>query len=957
MRYFLPLIYAIFPLSAELSPSTLSYTIIQEQCVVPIFTPSLSNRKTEKILLENGLKVLLISDKEAPQSGAGVCVGAGSWDDDKHPGMAHFLEHMLFMGTKAYPKEFEYMQFIKDHGGKVNAFTAPDRTVYMFSIHNDAYAEAVDRFSHFFIDPLFSTNCINRELNAVDNEHAKNIEHDGWRQYMILKETGNPNHPNHQFSTGNKDTLCKIPQADLRDWYSNNYHANCMHLVMISSLPIAEMRDLAVTKFSAVANTATQKKLPQVSLFSDQQKGHMIFIKPVKELKTLSLCWEVPSIFASNLDEKVPEFIAYILKKEVKGSIFAKLKKENIAEDFTVTCDRFSKDSLIFSIDVSLTDPGLLQINKAISYIYAAIERLKTEPLPDYLFEEYKTMATINYQYQSRKDAFEMVTEAASNMIYEDLSSYPIKTKIPTAFSPQKTLSFLHTLKPAECIYFVIADPIKTGVIPDRKEKWMQAEYTISQIDQKSLQAWESSPLNTEINLPEPNPYLPTQLTLQNTESQEIPNLIYQDEGSEVYFLSDNYYHTPETIFAFQFKSPLFDQTPKAQVLADLWSYALQDQLADDLSFAKDAGIQVDLKLNPLEAIFYIKGLSDKTPLLAKKVFSTLKQVLCLQEKFQIYATILADNYENSSRELPLMQAIEHMQGIIFDQPSSQQKLLALQKISWKDLCDFSEKFSQCLYMQALLYGNLNQQAAIDLSKELQKTLAAKPYPIKEQIKAKVLLLSDLYGPYKLVLETNRQGSAALLLLQEGPFTFESRAIQQVLSQALQSAFFETLRTKQQTAYIAKAWDAEKERQLLQYFAVQSSTHTPTDLLARFELFLEEFDKNLELEIPLERFDQIRTSLITSLSMKPENMLCKAAETAKLAFYYQDFAWIKKQIDSLQSLSYDTFRSAVQKLISRENSRRLAILVEGTMADDKDFRYELTSKEDVQSLGQFSSTN
>lgn len=957
MKYFLPLICAIFPLSAELSPSTLSYTIIQEQCAVPIFTPSLSNRKTEKIILENGLKVLLISDKEAPQSGAGVCVEAGSWDDDKHPGMAHFLEHMLFMGTKAYPKEFEYMQFIQDHGGKVNAFTASDRTVYMFSIHNDAFAEAVDRFSHFFIDPLFSTNCINRELNAVDHEYAKNIEHDGWRQYMILKETGNPDHPNHQFSIGNKDTLCKIPQADLKDWFLNNYHANCMHLVMISSLPIAEMRDLAVTKFSAVANTDRRKKLPQVSLFSDQQKGNMIFIKPVKELKTLTLCWEVPSIFASNLDEKVPEFVAYVLKKEVQGSLFAKLKTENIAEDFTANCHRFSKNSLLFSIDVSLTDHGLLHIDNAISYIYSAIERLKTEKLPSYLFEEFKTMATINYQYQSRKDAFEMVTEAASNMIYEDLSSYPVKTLIPTVFSPQKILNFLHTLKPTECVYSVIADPSKTGVLPDRKEQWMHAEYAISQIDQKRLQAWESSPLIPEIDLPGPNPYLPTQLTLQNTDSQEMPTLIHQDEGSEVYFLSDNYYHTPEIVFVFQLKSPLFDQTPKAQVLADLWSCALQEQLADELSFAKDAGIQLSLELQPLEAIFYIQGLSDKAPLFAKKVFAALKQVVCSQEKFQIYSTILANNYENCSREPPLKQAMEQMHGIIFDQPSSQQKLLALQKTSWKDLCDFSEKLHQCLYMQTLLYGNINQQTAVELSKELQKTLAAKPYPIKEHIKAKVLLLSDLYGPYKLVLETNRQGSAALLLLQEGSFSFESRAIQRVLSQALQGAFFETLRTKQQTAYIVQSWDIEKERQLLQYFAVQSSTHTPIDLLARFELFLEEFDKNLELEIPLERFDQIRASLITSLSMKPENMLSEATKTAKLAFYYQDFEWIKKQIDSLLSLSYDTFCTAVKKLISRENSRRLAILVEGTMTDDKDFRYELTSKEDVQALGQFSSIN
>lgn len=955
MKYFLPLICLSAPLCAVDQPA-LSYTIIQDQYTVPILTPSLAKRETEKLILENGLKILLISDTETPQSSAGVCVGAGSWNDD-HPGIAHFLEHMLFMGTEAYPDESEYMQFIRDHGGKVNAYTAPDRTVYMFSIHNDAYPQAIDRLSHFFIDPLFSTSCIQRELNAVDNEHAKNVEHDGWRQYMILKETGNPDHPNCKFSTGNKDTLCKIPQSDLKNWYSNHYNANCMHLVMISPLSIAEMRDLVVTKFSPVTNAPLQKKISQSSLLSEQQKGSMIFIKPVKDLKTLSLCWEVPIAFAANIEEKAPEFIAYILNKEVKGSLFAKLKKENIAENFHVSCDRFSKDSLLFCIDTSLTDSGLLQIDNVISYIFAALERLRMEKLPDYLFQEFKTMATIDYQYQSRKDAFEMASEIASDMLYEDLSSYPIKTKIPIVFAPQRIHSFLNTLKPSECVYFVIADPSKVGVILDRKEKWMEAEYTVVPIDQKKLQAWQKPGVHPEINLPGQNPYLPTQLTLQNTPLQEIPTLIHQDEGSEIYFLSDSYYRTPETVFTFQIKSPLLDQTPKARVLADLWSYALQDLLADDLSFAKNAGIQVELKLKPLEVILYIQGLSEKTPLLTKKIFQALKHVVCSQEKFQIYASSLAANYENSSKELPLYQASEQMSVIVFDQPTSQQKLLALQKTSLKDLCDFSEKFSQCLYMQALLYGNLNQELATELYRELQTILAAKPYPLQSQAKAKVLLLPDLHGPHKLVFETNRQGAAALLLLQEGPFSFESWATQQTLAQALKSAFFETLRTKQQTAYIANAWDDEKEKQLLQYFAVQSSTHTPTDLLARFELFLEDFGKNLSMEISPERFEKIRASLITSLAMRPENMLNKAVETAKLAFYYQDFSWINKQIDSLKALSYNNFCIAAEKLISRKNSRRLAILVEGVMADDKNFRYELTSKEDIQALGQLTSIN
>jgi secreted Zn-dependent insulinase-like peptidase len=80
-------------------------------------------------------------------------------------------------------------------------------------------------------------------------------------------------------------------------------------------------------------------------------KGSIFFIKLIKDLKTLTLCWEIPSVFANNLDERFPEFLAYILNKEVKGSLLAKLKKENIAQNLNVYCHRLSKDQCVFFIN------------------------------------------------------------------------------------------------------------------------------------------------------------------------------------------------------------------------------------------------------------------------------------------------------------------------------------------------------------------------------------------------------------------------------------------------------------------------------------------------------------------------------------------------------------------------------------------------------------------------------
>ena len=77
-------------------------------------------------------------------------------DPDNLPGLAHFLEHMLFMGTEKYPDENEYNTYLSSHGGGSNAYTDTEDTNYYFDVNSDHFAGAVDRFAQFFIKPLWN---------------------------------------------------------------------------------------------------------------------------------------------------------------------------------------------------------------------------------------------------------------------------------------------------------------------------------------------------------------------------------------------------------------------------------------------------------------------------------------------------------------------------------------------------------------------------------------------------------------------------------------------------------------------------------------------------------------------------------------------------------------------------------------------------------------------------------
>ncbi len=159
-------------------------------------------------IMDNGLKVLLVSDPRFNKSAAAMYVGVGTLSNPKERmGLAHFLEHMLFMGTEKYPDVDEYLQYINENGGARNASTTEDHTAYFFEINHPAFEGALDRLSQFFIAPLFSTPWPERELQAVHSEHQKNLENDSRRRSQVQRTFYREDHPAHTFGTGSLETL------------------------------------------------------------------------------------------------------------------------------------------------------------------------------------------------------------------------------------------------------------------------------------------------------------------------------------------------------------------------------------------------------------------------------------------------------------------------------------------------------------------------------------------------------------------------------------------------------------------------------------------------------------------------------------------------------------------------------------------------------------------------------
>lgn len=161
------------------------------------------NRLYRALELPNHMKVLLVSDPETDKSAASLNLAVGSMSNPKEiPGLAHFCEHMLLMGTKKYPEENAFHKFVSEHGGAFGAQTGLDYTMFYFHIAPDYLKESLDIFAQFFIDPLFTESAIDREANAVNLENEKNIPNDNRRSHRLFTHLADPDHPFNSFSTG-----------------------------------------------------------------------------------------------------------------------------------------------------------------------------------------------------------------------------------------------------------------------------------------------------------------------------------------------------------------------------------------------------------------------------------------------------------------------------------------------------------------------------------------------------------------------------------------------------------------------------------------------------------------------------------------------------------------------------------------------------------------------------------
>jgi len=190
----------------------------------------LDNRVYQFGKMDNGIDYLLVQDPKASKFAVSIGYNAGVFDNPRSlPGLAHFLEHMIFLGSNKFPGESNLDKFTAKYAGYSNAYTAEERTVYYFQLAHAGFSEGMSRLGAVTQYPALPAKGMG-EVQAVNSEHTKNLQNPGWRIGRMFHVISDPNGFTGQFGTGNIDTLQKIPQKEgidvhkaLEEFHSKHY--------------------------------------------------------------------------------------------------------------------------------------------------------------------------------------------------------------------------------------------------------------------------------------------------------------------------------------------------------------------------------------------------------------------------------------------------------------------------------------------------------------------------------------------------------------------------------------------------------------------------------------------------------------------------------------------------------------------------------------------------------------
>lgn len=207
--------------------------------------------------LKNGIKLIHLNSN-SPVSHCGIFINVGSRDEnDNEQGMAHFLEHVLFKGTKKR-KAYHIISSLEDVGGELDAYTTKEKTVIYATFLDKYFSKAFDIISDIVFESNFPEKELEKEKDVILDEINSYLDSPADNIFEEFEKFVYDNHPLGRSILGTETSVKSITKDNLYKFYKKNYTGNKIVLCTIGNIEFNKVKDLFIKYFEK--NTQTKTK-------------------------------------------------------------------------------------------------------------------------------------------------------------------------------------------------------------------------------------------------------------------------------------------------------------------------------------------------------------------------------------------------------------------------------------------------------------------------------------------------------------------------------------------------------------------------------------------------------------------------------------------------------------------------------------------------------------------------
>ncbi|RUO43848.1 peptidase M16 [Aliidiomarina taiwanensis] len=881
------------------------------------------HRQYQLIRLANGLTTLLVHIPDAQQAAASVAVNAGHFQDPEDtPGLTHFLEHMLFLGSEPYPEAASYSDFISFAGGHHNAWTGTEHSNYYLELPLQHFAEGLKRFSSLLSTPLFNEQWVNKERQAIESEYRLKLKDELRRLYDVHKETSNHAHPFSRFSVGSEKTLVDSSDASLldklKDVFNGYYHAGNMALTLVGPQSLDELAELAAEHFQTIAPAKQQTEPPQVPLYTEEQLGTWIYIKPLKQANRLLITFALPEINSDYL-HKTTSFIAHLFGYEGPHSLFSMLRSKGWVTSLSAGGGASGSNFKDFTINIHLTELGREHLTSVIQSCFRYVRLVRDEGLVDALYAERRQMVELAYLFPETMRPVDLASQLSVNMLHykpEHVISGDFRMDALNKPFAQKLLAHM---TPENSRITVIHPDVPTNKV----SRWYAADYAIKAFTEEEVAAFTAPfPMSTDTQgeplpfaIPGSNPFIPKRtqphpLDQTSTGIERIPRQTQISPALELWHLQDPDFRVPKGHIYLMLRMPFANSSARNYACSQIWCELGLELLNEAFYDGEVAGMHFNLYPQQGGITLHIAGFSCRQAQLFKALVSKLSD---FEPSPTMFAEIRQELYNNWS-EVHKNSPVNHLFAMLhhhLQQGSFTAKQMAesLEDVDYEHFINILPGLFRDAQATMLVHGDTPFAEAKAMAKHAACTLPVTAEP-ETQATRYVRRLS--LGIKQADFPSSHPDHATAFFLQGENTTAEEKAVFLLFNHLANPLFFSELRTRQQLGYLVGSSYVPMYGLPGILFYVQSPNYSPEHLAERIQAFLATFLEQVQHLEP-NQWQAAQQAVSHHLRASAPSLRIRAQRLwQSITHNKSEFGLALELADTVCSLRFDTFLQRMQ---------------------------------------------